>query len=338
MKAALIKQFNRDFVIGEVDKPKIGKDEVLIKVKASCLCAADISIRGGSIPTLKLPHIPGHEIAGEVVETGKAVKNRKIGDRVVVYMYTVCGLCPACISGRENLCQNIVRMGLDTHGGHAEYAAVPERQALLLPDNISYETGAAIPDAVSTMLHAIRDQARVKLNDYVLLIGIGGLGMQGIQLARLSGGRVIAVARHDAKLKAAEEEGAEWTFNGRDEKLVDKVMDVTGGRGADVVLDLVSSQETFQMAADSVRKGGTIVVVGSFTRQINFQVLQVMFKEIEIRGSAGMKRDTVLDAIDLCRSGLVKPVVSEKYSLEEINQAAARLSRGEIVGRSVIIP
>ena len=338
MKAAVIREFNQDFAIEQVPVPKIGDYETLIKVKASCLCAADVSIRAGSIPTLKLPHIPGHEVAGEVVEIGKSVETVKVGDRAVVYMYTVCGQCSNCRSGRENLCDNISRMGLDRQGGHAEYLAVPASQALPLPADIPYETGAAIPDAVSTMLHAIKDQARVKLNDYVLLLGVGGLGMQGIQLARLSGGRVIGVARHEEKLKAAKEAGAEWVINGNDENLVDKVMEVTGGRGADVVIDLVSVQETFRNAADCVKKGGTIVVVGSFSREINFQVTQVMFKEIEIKGSAGMKKQTVMDAIDLCESGLISPLVSEMYSLKDINLAAKRLSKGEIIGRSVILP
>ncbi|MBW1800107.1 MAG: zinc-binding dehydrogenase, partial [Deltaproteobacteria bacterium] len=301
MRAALIKEFNKDFSIEEVDVPKIGDEEVLVRVKASCLCAADVKIRNGGLPSLKLPHIPGHEVVGEVAETGRDVENVRAGDRVVIYMYTVCGDCYACLGGRENLCVNIVRLGLERHGGHAEYVAVPERQLLPLPDNVSYEEGAAIPDAVCTMLHAIRDQARVQLNDYVVLMGVGGLGMQGVQVARLNGGRVIAVARHQEKLDAAKDLGAEWVFNGNDDKLVDKIIEVTGGRGADVVIDLVSKQETFQTAADAVKKGGQIIVVGSFAPEITVKVGQIMFKEVEVKGSLGMKKETIIDAIDLCK-------------------------------------
>jgi 2-desacetyl-2-hydroxyethyl bacteriochlorophyllide A dehydrogenase len=338
MKAALIKEFNKEFSIEEVKVPSIRDNEVLVRVKASGLCAADVKIRAGLLPSLKLPHIPGHEVVGEVAGIGRDVKRIKDGDRVVLYMYTVCGNCYACLAGRENLCTQIVRLGLERHGGHAEYVAVPERQILLLPENISYEEGAAIPDAVCTMLHAIRDRAQVKINDYVVILGIGGLGMQGIQIARLNGGRVIATARHEEKLKAAKEAGAEWVFSGDDTKLADKIMGVTNGRGADVVIDLVSKQETFQTASDCVKKGGRIVVVGSSSPEVTFRVGQVMFKEISIMGSLGLKKDTLIDAVDLVSSGLIKPIVTESYPLERINEAADRLSRGEVIGRSVIIP
>jgi propanol-preferring alcohol dehydrogenase len=338
MKAALIKEFKKDFAIEEVPPPRIGPGDALVRVKASCLCAADGKIRSGKIPTLKLPHIPGHEVVGEVVETGNEVKGAKAGDRVVVYMYTVCGDCPACRKGRENLCHRISRMGFDRPGGHAEYVAVPERQLIPLPENIPYEEAAAIPDAVSTMLHAVREQGDVRPNDHVLILGIGGLGMQGIQLAAMAGGRVIGVARSEKKLELARSLGAEWVINGRDQKLTEKILDITGGRGADVVIDLVSTQETFQTAAGSVAKGGTIVIVGSTGIEITFSVGQVMFKEIAIKGSLGMTKRTVLDAVDLCAGGRIKPVITNRFSLEEINEAARMLDSGEILGRAVLIP
>ena len=311
---------------------------MLVHVKATCLCAADTKIRSGKIPTIKLPHIPGHEVAGEVEEAGRGVSNFKPGDRVAVYMYTVCGDCPACRKGRENLCHRIRRMGFDLPGGHAEYVVVPERQLIPLPDSIPYEEAAAIPDAVSTMLHAVREQGDVRANDYVLLLGVGGLGMQGIQLAALAGGRVIAVARSEKKLELAKSLGAEWVINGRDPKLTEKILDITGGRGVDCVIDLVSTQETFQVAAGSVAKGGNIVIVGSTGVEVTFSVGQVMFKEIAIKGSIGMTKQTVLDAVELCRSGRIRPVVTHRFSLEEINEAARMLDGGEIPGRSVLIP
>jgi alcohol dehydrogenase, propanol-preferring len=338
MKAVLIKEFKKNFSIEEVPVPIVGAGDVLVRVKASCLCAADTKIRSGKIPTLKLPHIPGHEVAGEVAEVGKGVKSAKPGDRVVVYMYTVCGDCPACRKGRENLCHRISRMGFDRPGGHAEYVAVPERQLIPLPENIPYEEAAAIPDAVSTMLHAVREQGDVRPNDYVLLLGVGGLGMQGIQLAALAGGRVIAVARSEKKLELARSLGAEWVVNGRDPKLVETILGITEGRGVDCVIDLVSTQETFQTAAGSVAKGGNIVIVGSTGIEVTFSVGQIMFKEIAVKGSIGMTKQTVLDAVDLCRSGRIKPVVTHRFPLEEINKAAAMLDCGEIAGRAVLIP
>ena len=338
MKAALIKEFNKDFAVEEVEIPIIRDNEALIKVKGSCFCAADIKLREGRMPHLKLPHIPGHEVAGEVVEIGRNVKNVKAGDRVVVYMYTVCGDCHACRAGRENLCVNIVRMGLERHGGHAEYVAVPERQLLILPDTISYEEGAAIPDAICTMLHAIRDVGEVRANDYVVLLGVGGLGMQGVQIARLCGARVISVARNEEKLKVAKELGSEWVFNGNDERLASKIVEVTHGKGADVVVDLVSVQQTFQTSINCLKKGGTHVLVGSTSTELTLPVGQVMFKEVAVKGALGMKKETVIDAIDLCKTGKIKPYVTDRFPLDAINEAAERFKEGKILGRSVLIP
>jgi 2-desacetyl-2-hydroxyethyl bacteriochlorophyllide A dehydrogenase len=338
MKAVLIKEFKKDFVVEDVEMPKVVGSDVLVQVKATGLCAADGKIRDGKMPSLKLPHIPGHEVAGEVVEAGPAAREFKAGDRVVAYMYTVCGDCPACRRGRENLCSRIVRMGFDRYGGHAEYVSIPERQLVKLPETIPFEEGAAIPDAVSTMLHAIREQGEVKLNDYVVLLGVGGLGMQGIQIARLSGARVIAVARNEKKLELAKTLGAEWVLSGRDPKLAEKILNITRGRGADAVIDLVSTQETFQTAVGCIRKGGSIVIVGSTGIEITFSVGQVMFNEIAVKGSIGMTKQTIVDAVDLCGSGKIKPVVTDRYPLDGINDAAGKLSRGEILGRAVLIP
>ena len=338
MKAVVIKEFNKDFAFEEADTPTIEDGEALIRVKASCLCAADGKIRDGRMPSLKLPHIPGHEVAGEVVAIGKNVNQVEVGDRAVVYMYSVCGDCPGCRSGRENLCANIVRLGFERPGGHAEFVAVPERQLIKLPKNISYEKAAAIPDAVCTMLHAIRDQGGAQVNDFVVLLGVGGLGMQGVQIARLCGARVIAVARNEKKLELAKSLGADWALNGDDKNLADRIIEITNGQGADIVIDLVSTQQTFQAAAEYTKKGGTIVIVGSTSPEISFQVGQIMFKEIAIKGSLGMTKQTVVDAVELCEAGMIDPVVTDQYALEDINQAARSLSEGNVMGRAVLIP
>lgn len=338
MRAALIKDFKKEFAVEEVDIPRLNENEALVKVKASCICASDLRLRDGRVPGIMLPHIPGHEVVGEVVEIGRIVKKVKVGDRVVVYMYEVCGDCYACRSGRENLCVNIVRLGFNRQGGHAEYVAIPESQLLELPGNIPYEEGAAIPDAVSTMLHAIRDQGQVKINEYVVIMGVGGLGIHGVQIGRLCGGRVIAVARSEEKLEVARGLGAEWAMNGNDEKLADKIVEVTNGRGVDVMVDLVVTQETFQTAAKCLKNGGTIIIVGLTLPEITFTVGQVMVKEIAIKGSIGMKKQAVIDAIDLRKSGKIKTIVTERYPLEGINEAAKRIEESKVVGRSVILP
>lgn len=338
MKAALIKEFGKSFVIEDVPRPRPGKGEVLVKVKGSCLCPGDLKIRAGRMPHLKLPHIPGHEVAGTVEETGAGADAFNPGDRVVVYMYQVCGRCEACRSGRENLCRGLIRMGFDKPGGHAEYVCVSEDQLVPLPEALPFSTAAAIPDAIGTSLHAVRDQGKVRLSDYVLIYGAGGgLGLHAVQLARLAGARVIAVSRSLSKLEKAKEFGAEWALRAGDEKFQEKVMSITRGRGVDAVIDYVVDQQSFNHSAACLKKGGTIVNVGSSAMQIEIPVGPAMFKEIDVKGSLGMDKKCLFDSIELIEAGRLTAVVTETFSLDEINLAADRLASGQVLGRSVIL-
>jgi 2-desacetyl-2-hydroxyethyl bacteriochlorophyllide A dehydrogenase len=338
MKAARVRTFGSSFTIEEIPIPTLQDREALLRVKAACLCAADLKIRDGRFPQLGIPLVTGHEVAGEVVAVGSGVKTAKVGDRVVVYPYTTCGNCNACREGRDNLCATLSRIGFEKDGGHAEYVAVPEPQLVPLPESISFEEGAAIPDAVCTALHAIRDLADLKLNETLLLNGVGGLGMQGIQIARLCGAKVIATARSDRKLEMAKSLGADWVLSGNDEKLVDKILEWTGGRGVDAVIDLVVTQETFQCSVACLKKGGRIVLVGSTSPDIQVNVGQMIMKEITLQGTLGMKKQTVLDAVDLCRSGRIKSIVTDRFPLEKINEAAEMVKQTKNLGRIVLIP
>ena len=337
MKAALIKKFGDPFVFEDVPDPVPASGEALVRVKASALCPGDLKIRAGRNPALKLPHIPGHEIAGVVESVGEGVSAHSPGDRVVVYMYDVCKSCPACRSGHENLCARLIRTGFECAGGHAELVTVKEDQLIPLPENISFKDAAAIPDAVCTSLHAIRDQAQVRLTDTVLVYGVGGLGLHGVQIARLAGCRVIATARSTDKLDKAREFGAAETVNAREKDLLQEVLRLTGGQGVDAVIDYVVSQESFNISAAALRKGGVYALVGSTDQNISIPVGQTMFKEINVKGSLGMTRQCVTDAVDLVRRGLITPCVTEQYPLTGLNEAAERLAAGKVLGRSVIV-
>ncbi len=337
MKAALIKEFGADFCVEEVDSPQAGPGQALVRVQASCLCPGDLKIRAGRMPHLPLPHIPGHEVAGIVEETGPGVENFKSGDRVVVYMYQVCGRCPACRSGRENMCANLIRTGMEKPGGHAEFLVVEEDQLVGLPESIPFKEAAAIPDAVATSLHAVREMGQTRLNDYVLVYGIGGLGLHGVQLARLAGGRVIAVSRSRSKLDLAAQNGAEWALNGDDPDLVKQVMSLTKGRGVDLVIDYVVNQATLNNSLACLKKGGRVVNVGSSAAEISLPVGMAMFKEVDLTGSLGMDKKCLSDAIELTEAGYLSPLVTETYSLEDINKAAERLAAGAVLGRSAIL-
>ncbi len=338
MKAAFIKEFGNEFAIEETPVPQPGPGEILLRVEASCLCQADVKIRKGSMPQLKLPHLPGHEIAGTVAALGEGVTGHAVGDRRVVYMYQVCCRCPACRSGHENLCVSLTRLGFEIPGGHAEYVVIKADQAIPLPDNIPFRDAAAIPDAVCTSLHALREQAGLKLADTLLIYGVGGLGMHAVQIAKHMGCFVIGVARSTDKLAQALAFGADAVINASKEDVAAEALKFTNGRGVDAVVDYVVSTDTLGVAISSLRKGGTYVLVGSAEPRISFPVGQVMFKEISIRGSLGMTRQTMLDAVALVAAGAVKPYVTEEYPLDELNIAAQRLGEGKVLGRAVILP
>lgn len=337
MKAARIKEFGKDFTIEDVPVPVPGEGEVLIRVKATALCPGDLKIRAGRMPSLKLPHIPGHEVAGVVESVGGGVSACKAGDRAVIYMYQVCRSCPACRSGHENLCVALARMGFEVPGGHAEFVVVKEDQVIPLPDNIGFKEASAIPDAICTSLHAIKDQAAVKLADTVLVYGVGGLGMHGVQIAKAAGARVIAVARSADKLAQAKAFGADETVNAREQDVLQEVTRITGGRGVDAVIDYVVTQESFTISAAALRKGGVYALVGSTDPSIAIPVGMVMFKEIQIKGSLGMTKRNMLEAVDMVARGVLRPYVTEEYSLENLNVAAERLGESKVLGRSVVL-
>ncbi len=162
---------------------------------------------------MTLPFIPGHELAGEVVETGVGVTGWKPGDHVVAAIDITCGVCRFCRTGRGNLCRSLKRIGFERNGSHAQFAAVPADNLFLVDKSLPFPKAAVIPDAVSCMYHAVKNQGQVRAGDRVLILGIGGLGLQGVQIAKFFGAEVFCTSRQDEKLKIAKEFGADHAIN-----------------------------------------------------------------------------------------------------------------------------
>ncbi len=336
-KAAILKEFGKDLVVEGVPVPEPSQDEVLIRVRASGLCGTDIHIQEGKIPTVSLPYVPGHEMAGEVVQVGKNVENVKVGDRVCVHIDVVCKTCKFCTMGRPNLCANLVRIGFERNGSHQEYAVVPADNVFKIGKSISFEEAAIIPDAIACTYHAIRTQAKVRAGDRVCILGVGGLGFHEIQIAKFLGAEVYATSRKNEKIKISRDFGADYGINTLEYDLVREIERITSGDMCDVVIDNIGIESSIQLGLDICRPGGKVLIVGytDVVFQANYQ--DMMKNEKEIIGVRGSTAQEMVEVIRLIENRSIVPYVYKTYSLMEINTAIRHLKEGRSLGRSVIV-
>jgi 6-hydroxycyclohex-1-ene-1-carbonyl-CoA dehydrogenase len=342
MKAAIFDEAKKPLRMDDVEKPKMGKDDVLVKIAACGVCHTDLHYTDHGVPTYKpAPMILGHEPSGYAVEVGENVKNFKEGDKVLIPAVLTCGVCDFCRTGRENICQNMVMLGNHIDGAYAEYIKVPAKDIFLLPDEIPLEEGSIIADAISTPFHAVKNRAQVKPGDSVVVFGCGGIGINIVQVAAAVGGSVIAVDVLDKKLEWAKKLGAIATINPKKvEKLSKEIKKLTGG-GADIAIEAIGKPETIQEAFGTLRKGGRLVVVGFSDKNILLSAGKIMFFEMEIVGSLGCRPVDYPKIIELVRIGKIKvaELVTNRFPLDKINDALELLRTGdENVIRSIVIP
>jgi D-arabinose 1-dehydrogenase-like Zn-dependent alcohol dehydrogenase len=322
VKAARFYEPNKPLRIEEVPLPKIREKWALVKVKACGICHSDLHIIKGAIRVPKTPLILGHEISGRIADIGTEIEEFGKGDRVLVSGIISCGECYYCASGKDNICQRKVELGIQIDGGYAEYVAVPSKNLYKIPNSLSYGEAAILTDALATPFHAIK-LARVTFGSTVAIFGVGGLGMNAVQLCRLSGARVVAVDILDKKLQVAMEFGAEETVNSEVEDPVQRILQITNGTGADIALEFVGLPATFEQAIASVRRGGRVVLAGVGTQKANLPMRDMTAKEMEIIGVQGFVAHSEYPAlIDMIMHGRldVKRVISQTVTLEEVNQ------------------
>lgn len=338
MRAARLYGPGRPLVIEEVPKPTPGPGEALVKIAAAGICHTELHFIDGILNLGVWPITLGHEIAGVVEEVGPGVTSVKPGDRVIVYYYVGCGRCRFCLRGEENLCESPrAEYGFITDGGFAEYIKVPERNLVKLPDNISFEQAAPIGCSVTTAIHATK-RASPSVGDYVVVYGVGAVGFALIQYNKLVGAEVIAVGRSPAKLKVAKELGADYVINAKEEDVVKRVMELTGGRGADVVYELVGTTETMENSLKMLAKRGRLVFIGYWRDKLEVNPLDLVVKEAVITASVGNTLEELVEAVRLVAEGKIKVVVDSVIGLEDINKGIEKLRRGEAVGRIVVNP
>lgn len=339
MRAMAVVDYKAPLELLDLPMPQAKPGQVLIRVLTCGVCYSDFKTARGRMaysPTLKLPHVPGHEICGEVVEAGSETGFRK-GERVIVYNYWSCGRCALCRMGQENLCENLQGwVGFTSPGGFEEYLAVPAERLLRLPDNITSEQAAPISCALGTSYRSVVTRGQVRPGQTVVIQGIGGVGLSSLQVARAAGARALAVDIDEKHLQVAKRLGAAGVaLPGEPARAM--VREVTSGLGADLVIDTVGHEETMHEAAQMARRGGRVVqvgyVVGGFAR---VQTDDCVLREIEYVGSRYVQRHELELAIAMLASGQVQSVVDDVLPLESANEALTRLEQGSVVGRTVL--
>ncbi|RFA93897.1 zinc-binding dehydrogenase [Pyrobaculum aerophilum] len=362
MRAAVLEKYQMPLKIEELEAAPPKKGEVKIRVAAAGVCHSDLYVLEGATP-VPPPLVPGHEAVGVVEEVGEGVDNLAPGDLVVTSFIWPCGRCKNCASGKENLCENFAKVRLKgvlldgttrlrrnngeemrifLGGVWAEEAVVPATAVAKLNNSMKGRGELAMLGcAFLTAYGAVVNTGSVSPGDVVVVVGTGGVGLSAVQVAKAVGARVIAVGRNSEKLKIAASLGAE-VINVREADPVKTVFELTEGRGADVVIEAVGSDETIQQAVDMAAPGGRVVLVGLMPvgHKTPLQLARVVRGGIQILGSYGARPRVDLPVvIKMVERGVLKPEVlaGPFYKLEQINEAVEALRSGRAV-RPIVIP
>jgi L-iditol 2-dehydrogenase len=288
MKALTLTEY-KHLVFGDAPDPQIADDDVLVRVRACGICGSDVHGMDGSTGRRVPPIIMGHEAAGVIAEVGKQVQGWKQGDRVTFDSTIFCGACWFCQRGLINLCDHRRVLGVSCedyrqHGAFAEYVALPQRILHRLPDSVSFEQ-AAMVEPVSVAVHAV-ERTPVSLGDTAVVMGAGMIGLLVVQALRVAGcGKIIAVDLEPQKLELALALGADVALKADECDVAAEVRSQTQGRGADVALEVIGLSPTINSAVASLRKGGTLTLVGNFRPTVEIPLQAVVTRQLTLAGS-----------------------------------------------------
>lgn len=345
MKAIVIHEFGGPEVLKyeDVPEPQLRKDQVLIKVKACALNHLDLFIRQG-LPGIKLPHINGSDVSGEIAEVGEYITDLKAGQRVLLAPMVYCGHCEFCMNGKQNFCREFSVLGRAVDGGNCEYIAVkPEMVVPIVKDQmgneLTYDEAASVPLVFLTAWHMLVARAGVKPGDIVLVLGGGsGVGSAAIQIAKLNGARVIATAGDEAKLDQCRDLGADYTIHHHQQKISDEVKKITAKAGVDIVFEHVG-KATWEESIKSLKYGGTLVTCGATTGPEAPVNINVLFgKQLSLLGSFMGTMGELHAVLKHVFSGALKPVVDKTFPLREAAAAHQRMEEGKQFGKIVLNP
>lgn len=343
MKAVYFENFQGSVEVKNVPNPKVSRDSVIVKVEATGLCRSDWHGWMGHDPDIILPHVPGHELAGIIMEIGSEIRNFKIGDRVTVPFVSGCGHCPECISGNHQVCDNQFQPGFTAWGSFAEFVEIKYADINLvkLPKEIDFVTAASLGCRFITSFRAVIDQGKVAVGQWVAVHGCGGVGLSAIMIAAAAGANVIAVDIDENKLQLAKKVGAITLINAKKVGLVfEEIKNITV-RGAHLSIDALGSQETCFNSVSCLRKRGKHIQVGLMTgdhKHPKIPMDKVVSNELEIIGSHGMQAFRYAEMFEMIKTGKLKPelLVGKTISLKEAPKALMEMDKFENVGVTVI--
>lgn len=340
MKSIRIHEFGGPEVLRyeDVPDPKPRKDQVLIRVKACAMNHLDIWVRKG-LPGVKLPHIPGSDIAGEVVEVGEYVTEFKTGQRVLIAPMHFCNHCAKCMAGLQNQCPEFTVLGNAVDGGDCELIAVPHVNVIPIPDSLEFNQAASAPLVFLTAWHMLVGRAGVRPGQTVLVLGANsGVGIAGIQIAKLFSCTVIATAGDDRKTAKARELGADHVINHYQQKISEEVRKITSKQGVDIVLEHVGPA-TWDESIRSLRPGGTLVTCGATTGpQVGFDLRFLFSRNLSILGSYMGTMGELHEVLRHVFSGKLKPVIDRTLPLNDARAAHEYMEKSQMFGKILLIP
>ena len=320
--------------------PEPGPGEVRVRVEACGVCGSDHFLQAGGFgPGVGFPIVPGHEAAGRVDALGDGVAGLAVGDQVAIYYISTPPDDPWAAAGRPNVSPHVTRMGVDVDGAFAEHVVRPVAALVRPPRAVPPAALAVLTDAVATPLHGLKRVARLEAGESVVVIGVGGLGSSAVQLAKAMGARVIAVTRSSERQELARALGADEVVAAGASEAVATVRELSGGYGADVVMQCAPDARADEAAIAMGGPGGRVVLIGAALEPFSVRAAEIFWRELAVLGSRGFVPDDIRDAIDLYLDGSVSVdhLMRHTRPLEEANEALADLAAGRIM-RSVLVP
>jgi NADPH:quinone reductase-like Zn-dependent oxidoreductase len=340
MKAIRIHEFGGPEVLRyeDVADPQPRKDQVLVRVKACAMNHLDLWVRKG-LPGVKLPHILGSDIAGEIVEVGEYVRDFKPGQRILIAPMHFCNHCAKCVSGLQNQCREFTVLGNAVDGGNCELIAVPEVKIVPIPDSLDFNQAASVPLVFLTAWHMLVGRAGVRPGQTVLVLGANsGVGIAGIQLAKLFRCTVITTAGDDRKMGKARELGADHVINHYQQKISEEVRKITNKEGVDIVIEHVGPA-TFDESMRSLKPGGVLVTCGATTGpQVGFDLRFLFSRQLSILGSYMGTMGELHEVLKHVFNGRLKPVVDRTFPLRDTRAAHEYMEKSSMFGKIVLNP
>jgi NADPH:quinone reductase-like Zn-dependent oxidoreductase len=341
MKAIIFNEFGGvdKLKYEDVPEPKAGPNDVVVQVKACALNHLDLWTRQGTYPNVTFPHITGSDVSGIVSEIGSAVKNIKIGDKVVISPGLSCMSCQQCLSGNDNVCRYYTVLGVIENGGYAEYVKVPAINILPMPESLNFNESASIMLVFLTAYHMLVGRAKIQLGEDVLIHAAGsGVGIAGIQISKLFGARVIATAGSDEKLEKAKELGADDVINYNKTDFLEEVRKLTGKKGVEIVFEHVGP-DTWDKSIKSLAKNGRLVTCGATTGPIaNLDLRYVYSKHLTILGSYMGTKSEMIEVFKFFKSKKLKPVIDKIFPLKNAQEAQKMMEDRKQFGKLVLNP